>query len=408
LKIVHLVISGDVAGGQAVALRLARAARDRGDEAAFVAPADGPFVEQAGADGFPLATADLGRTFRWRGAVRLRRLLRDADLLHTHTLAAANTLSGLASPVPVVRHLHIENHFRPASEPLLRRLDNRTARRCAALVAVSEDTRRAYLEQGYPDRIEVVYNGIDLSGSDPAGTLRAELGLPDGVPLVGEIARLCDVKGQRELIEALAELPEARLVLFGRDLEKGGAFQAGLEQTAETLGVRDRVVFAGHRDDAARLIADLDVLALPSWTEGLPVVALEAMAQRRPVVATPVGGTPEVVADGETGLLVPPRDPQALAGAIRELLADPERRRRMGEAGYRRAAERFSAATMTRCILEIYDRVASPRAPRAEEREEQGDEPVAGHEEREVDSLEPERVERDDGDQQEHLDERRA
>lgn len=362
----HLVISGEVAGGQAVALGLARAARERGDEVSFVAPAVGPFVDAARAEGFAVATADLGRTFRLRGAARLRGLLRGADLLHTHTLAAANALSTLASPVPVVRHLHIENHFRPASRPLLRRLDNWTARRCAALVAVSEDTRRAYLEQGYPDRIEVVYNGIELDEARPPGTLRAELEIPDGAPLVGEVARLCDVKGQRELIEALAEIPDARLVLFGRDLEQGGAFQIGLEQTAEQLGVRDRVVFAGHRDDVARLIGDLDVVALPSWTEGLPVVALEAMAQRRAVVATPVGGTPEVVADGETGLLVPPRDPSALAGAIRKLLADPDRRSRMGEAGYRRAKELFSADAMTRRVLAVYDRVSSPRAPRPE------------------------------------------
>jgi glycosyltransferase involved in cell wall biosynthesis len=358
VRIVQLVIGGDVAGGQLVALRLARAARDRGDEVSFVAPREGEFVAGLRAEGLPVALADLNRTFRVRAAGRLRRLLRGADLLHTHTLAAANVLSRLASPAPVVAHLHIENRFRPATEPVLRRLDSWTARRCARLVAVSEDTRRAYLEQGYPDRVEVVYNGVELDGAAPAGALRAELGVPDGAPLIGEVARLCDVKGQRELIEALAALPEARLVLFGRDLEQGGAFQAGLERDAERLGVRDRVVFAGHREDAPALLADLDLVVLPSWTEGLPLVVLEAMARRRAVVATPVGGTPELVADGETGLLVPARDPRALADGIRSLLADPDRRRRMGEAGYRRVADRFSAAAMTGRMLEIYDEVA--------------------------------------------------
>lgn len=188
--------------------------------------------------------------------------------------------------------------------------------------------------------------------------MRAELALPNGTRLIGEVARLCEVKGQRELIEALPGIPDAKLVLFGRDLEQGGAFQEGLERTADRLGVRDRVVFAGHRDDAAQLLGELDLFVLPSWTEGLPLVVLEAMARRRAVVATPVGGTAEVVADGETGLLVPPRDPEALATAIRDLLADPERRRRMGEAGYRRAAERFSAEAMTRRVLEIYDEVS--------------------------------------------------
>jgi glycosyltransferase involved in cell wall biosynthesis len=140
-------------------------------------------------------------------------------------------------------------------------------------------------------------------------------------------------------------------------VEQGGAFQTALEHEAERLGVRDRVVFAGRRDDAAELLVELDVLALPSWTEGLPLVVLEAMARRRPVVATPVGGTPEVVVDGETGLLVPPRDPDALAAALRRLLADADLRRRMGDAGYERVRERFSADAMTGRVLEIYDEV---------------------------------------------------
>ena len=358
MRIVHLVISGEVAGGQLVALRLARAARDRGDDVSFVAPAPGPFVERVGADGFPVAFGDLNRAFRAGPAARLRRLLRGADLLHTHTLAGANVLSTLGSPVPVVRHLHIENHFRPATEPVLRRLDSWTARRCAALVAVSEDTRRAYLRQGYPDRIEVVYNGVELDGDAVGGSLRTELAIPNGAPLIGEIARLCDVKGQRELIEALVEIPDARLVLFGRDLEQDGAFQAELERAAERLGVHERVVFAGHRDDAPRLLDELDVFALPSWTEGLPLVVLEAMARRRPVVATPVGGTPEVVVDGETGLLVPMKRPTDLARAIRAVIDDPDLARRLGEAGRARVEAEFRAETMIERFAGLYERIA--------------------------------------------------
>ena len=101
-------------------------------------------------------------------------------------------------------------------------------------------------------------------------------------------------------------------------------------------------MFVGERADDVAL-GELDVVALPSWTEGLPLVVLEAMAAARPVVATPVGGTPEVVLDGETGLLVPPRDPRALAAALQRLVDDADLRRRLGEAGKRRAVERFSA-----------------------------------------------------------------
>jgi glycosyltransferase involved in cell wall biosynthesis len=242
---------------------------------------------------------------------------------------------------------------------VLRRLDNATARLCARLVAVSHDTKRAYERQGYPQRIEVVHNGVDAPPAHANGSLRAELGIPEGAPLVGEVARLCDVKGQRELIAALAQVPDARLVLVGEDLEQGGAFRAGLERDAERAGVRDRVVFAGYRPDARALLGELDVFALPSWTEGLPLGVLEAMASARPVVATPVGGTPELVTDGETGLLVPPRDPDALAAALRRLLADADLRRRLGEAGERRAREEFSLDAMCSRVLAIYDEVVA-------------------------------------------------
>ena len=364
MRIVHLVIGSDLAGGQTIALRLARAARDRGDDVVFVAPEPGPFVDLVRAEGMRVHLLPLRRTYQLAAAFRLARLLRRerADVLHTHTLAAASVLgrlSGRLAAVPVISHLHIENHFRPATRPVLRSLDNATARLCARLVAVSQDTSHAYARQGYPeDRIEVVYNGVELDGREAVSDVRSELGIPHGAPLVGEVARLCAVKGQRELIEALASLPEARLVLVGVDLERGGAFQAELERDAERLGVRDRVVFAGRRNDAAALLGQLDVVALPSWTEGLPLVLLEAMARRRAVVATPVGGTPELLVDGETGLLVAPGDANALAAAIGRLLADAGLRERMGDAGYRRVADRFSAEEMCRRVLELYDEVA--------------------------------------------------
>ena len=356
MKVVHVVIGGGAAGGQAVALRLAQALRTAGGEAEFVVPARGAFTEQAEAAGFSVHLLELRRSFQAVNATRLARLLRreGADVLHTHTLAAGNALTRVAgrlAGVAVVSHLHIENHFRPATRPLLARLDTTTARLAARLVAVSEDTRRAYERQGYPaGRIEVVYNGVELppNGSAPRNER----------PVIGEIARLCDVKGQRELIRALAEVPHARLVLAGEDVERGGAFRVELEREARQAGVAQRVDFAGHVDDVAGLLDRLDIVALPSWTEGLPMTVLEGMAHARPVVASAVGGTPELVVDGETGILVPPRDPHALAGALTRLLGDEALRRRLGESGRRRVAESFSAAEMERRFLALYEEVA--------------------------------------------------
>jgi len=223
------------------------------------------------------------------------------------------------------------------------------------------DCLDAVAELDYPAGLmEVVLNGIELRGADgrTAG-VRAGLGVPAEAPLVGEIGRLCDVKGQRELIAAIARLPGVHAVLVGEDHAAGGGYRELLEREARSAGVADRVVFAGYRPDADAVLDELDVFVLPSWIEGLPLVALEAMAHGKPVVATAVGGTPEAVLDGETGLLVPPRDPERLAGAIERVLGDAELARRLGEAGRTRIAEHFSQQAMTRRVLEVYDELAS-------------------------------------------------
>jgi glycosyltransferase involved in cell wall biosynthesis len=153
-------------------------------------------------------------------------------------------------------------------------------------------------------------------------------------------------------------VPDVHAALAGDDLEQGGAYRELLERVARELGVADRVHLLGYRDDIDALLAQADVVVLPSWIEGLPVVVLEAMAHAKPVIATPVGGTAEAVVDGETGLLVPPRDVERLANAIRELVGDGERARSLGAEGRVRVEREFSEAAMTRRVLEVYDAVA--------------------------------------------------
>jgi glycosyltransferase involved in cell wall biosynthesis len=357
MTIAHLVIDGRVAGGQLVALRLARAASERGHRCVFLSPQDGPFLELAREEGHETQLVDVTRTFKLSGLVQLALLLRRlrVDVLHTHTQVAPNVLGRIAGRLAgakVISHLHIENHFRRNALARLVHLtlDNATASMCARIVAVSEDTRRALIEQGYPpDRIEVVYNGIDVPD---AANATAEPGL------VVEVARLAEVKGQRTLIHAIAEVDGARALLVGEDLEQGGAYEGELRREAERIGVADRVELAGYRADATELMARAAVVALPSTTEGLPIVLLEAMARSRPVVATPVGGVPELVDDGETGLLVPPGDAPALAAALSRLLGEPELASRLGAAGRERVRSRFSAEAQERRILELYAEVA--------------------------------------------------
>src|SRR5919197_6297796 len=197
MRIVHLVTSGDVAGGQLVALQLARAARDRGDDVAFVSPTPGPFVELVRSEGFRAFRVRTARLYELAGALALARLLRRerADVLHTHTHLAASVLGRLAARAAgaaVVSHPPIEKHFRPQALPraVSRTLDNATARLCARLVAVSEATRRSFEAQGFPRALlETVYNGISLDGSAAPTTLRRDLAIPLDAVLVAHIGR---------------------------------------------------------------------------------------------------------------------------------------------------------------------------------------------------------------------------
>jgi glycosyltransferase involved in cell wall biosynthesis len=193
----------------------------------------------------------------------------------------------------------------------------------------------------------------------PRSRLREELQIPADAIVLAHVGRLAPVKGQRELLEAVASLRTdgLRAVFFGRDLERGGAYRRELELCANELGLGGVIHFAGFRADAAAALREADALVLPSWIEGLPLAVLEAMAHAKPVVATAVGGTPEAVLEGQTGLLVPPRDVPALAAALRALIEDEDLRLRLGAAGRERVEARFRATAMTERILQLYDEI---------------------------------------------------
>lgn len=365
MKVLHVVIDGELAGGQLVALKLAVGLQERGHEALIVAPAPGEFTALAEGSGVAVRFADTGRLYRLGGLVRLWRLIRRerVDIVHTHAMVASNVLSRTAARLagrPVVSHLHGHNVFRSnrLATAAYRRLDLLTARWCSRIVAVSDDTRRRLLEQGLPERLVVtVHNGLDPPEREERASL-TELGLTDR-PVVGCVGRLEPAKGQADLIEAIARLSEPALLLVGRDI---GGHRGELERLAERLDVSERVVFAGSRADVLPLLAACAVVVLPSWTEGFPLAPMEAMAVRRPVVATDVGGIRELVVDGETGVIVPPRDSGALAQAIGSLLADGALATRLGEQGYRRLRESFSEARMIERVLAIYEEVLARTA----------------------------------------------
>lgn len=283
----------------------------------------------------------------------------EIDLVHAHMYRAEvlGTRAAVAAGVPVITAtVHSSRVRAPEDVALLASLTPMMDRLIVPSAAIEHKVR---CEGRDGARFAVIPNGVDLSrfaAPTPPSTLRDEFGIPPEAPLVGVVARLEPEKGHRFLVEAwphvLARVPDAWLVLVGE-----GSESDALRAQADALGwsVASRVVLTGRREDISALTADLAVAALPSLREAQGISILEAMARRRPVVASAVGGIPEVITSGVDGLLVPPADPTVLADALVALLEDPGERERLGEAGYRTVRDRFSIDAQVRRIEAVYD-----------------------------------------------------
>jgi glycosyltransferase involved in cell wall biosynthesis len=296
--------------------------------------------------------------------VRLVRRFRP-HVVHTHT-AKAGALGRLAARltnVPVVLHTYhghvFDGYFGPRRARVFLSVERALARHTDCLIAVSQAVRRDLLALGVgrAEQFRVVSPGLDLGpllGADAMrGSLREELGIPPDAALVGIVARLVHIKAHEVFLRAAARVvrdaPGCRFVVIG-----DGERRAELEALAAREGLATRAHFLGWRRDLPRIYADLDIVALTSRSEGSPVALIEAMAAGRPVVATRVGGVPDVVDDGVTGRLVPPGDAAAAAGAILELLSDPKRAQTIGQAARERVAPRFSVARLLTDLDELY------------------------------------------------------
>jgi len=291
---------------------------------------------------------------------RFGRLLRDrgVGLIHAHEFGANTygTLAGRFAGVPVVATVHGRSYYADCGR---RRLAYRVVSHAAAMVAVSEDVKRFVTERTgvSAKRVRVVHNGIGPSrmvSTEARARVRADLGLGDGCRVVAVVGNLYGVKGHRYLLEAapsiLQACPSTVFLVAG-----GGEREAALREQARRLGIEARVRFLGFRDDVPALLAICDVFVLPSLSEGLSIAILEAMAAARPVVTTKVGGNPELVVDGETGLLVQGADARQLASAVIRILADPAEARRLGENGLSRVSNRFTIRAMVRQYEAIYE-----------------------------------------------------
>jgi glycosyltransferase involved in cell wall biosynthesis len=240
-----------------------------------------------------------------------------------------------------------------------------------AVVGVSRFVAQTAIDAGVPpERVHHVVNGLDLSSTkwDPSrdGRLtRMALGLPEDALVIGIASRLFSWKGHHHLIDALPqvqrEVPNAHLVIVGEDDPRaqpgGGSYRANLETQVARLGLQRSVTFTGFRTDVPDLMATFDVFAMPTWEEPCAVAFIEAMAMAKPVVAWDSGGTPELVVHGETGLLAPRGNVEALAGALVQLLRDSSLRRQFGEAGRRRVEDVLTPQRMCREMTAVYQKL---------------------------------------------------
>lgn len=349
-------------GGQNQVLVTLMGLRAAGHRTMLVAHAAGELRQRAreGLDLVPLAPrTEMDLAAAWR----LSRLIRsvEPDVVHTHdphgVAMAALALSMSTQPVkpPLIASRRVDFHLRGSA------LSRWKYRQVDCFICASEAIRQMLLADGVAaDRTVTVHEGIDLGRVDaaPRVNLHEDLWLPRQAPIVGNVAALVPHKGQRHLVEAAAlvvrEVPDARFVIAGE-----GELRPSLERQIKDRHLEKHVLLAGFRPDVLSLHKAFDVFVMSSVTEGLGTSLLDAMACARPIVATTAGGIPEVVADGETGILVPPRDHEAMAGAIVRLLTDAALRRRMGEAGLARVRERFSAERMVEETLRVYARMAA-------------------------------------------------
>ena len=228
-------------------------------------------------------------------------------------------------------------------------------------IAISAAVRNRLVKDGIPaDRISIVHEGVDVDRIErlPSGNAHAAFYLPTHSPVVGNIGALTSQKSQHDLVEAAAlvvrDVPDARFVILGE-----GELREALEQQIHRKHLERHVMLGGFRADAMAILNDFDVFALSSTHEGLCTSLIDAMAASKPAVATAVGGVPEVVVDGETGFLVAPHDPRALADRIVRLLKDPALRAQMGAAALTRARERFTVERMVEGTIDVYTRFAS-------------------------------------------------
>ena len=346
-------------GGQYQVLLLSRGLRERGHHVVVACPPGSALAEKASKEGLSVEPVRMRGEWDLKAVHDLYRIMRRhrIEVVNTHkpkphTLAL---LAAFLARVPVVVAT------RRVSFPLRRHLFRwlKWVGGVNKIIAVAKKVKEGLVRSGVPEeKVVTIYGAIDTKRFHPGAadaSIRHEFGLDEQTPVVGKVADYRSWKGYEVFLEAaaliLSENPQVRFFAIGKET----GYYAQMQNTARRLGIERQVVFTGFREDVERFYRVMSVsVNCATAGEGLPGVLRESLAMEVPVVATDVGGSREVVADGETGFLVPPRDPKALAQAILRLLRDPKLRTTMGRNGRKRVEERFSVEAMVTRTEALY------------------------------------------------------
>ena len=352
MRIAMVRVSRTIRGAETQMLALSAALAERGHEILVVTREHSSLIEMAEQHGLRAVGLAISGDLNIRAPSRIARLLRSEGIevvnAHGSHGSLACCLAARRARVPVVATFHTPVigdavSGRKPRRALLGRLTRPALMLADRVIAVSECSRRYLLALGFAeDHVETVHNGIDLRRYREAdrAAARRELGVGDREVLFGFLGRLIEDKRPDLVLRAMKEL--ARGLPVRAFIAGEGPLRRRLSDLAAELDLGDRIMLTGFRSDTAALLAASDCLVAPSVREGLPIVLLEAMAAGRPVIASAVGGVPELVVDGECGRLLTPDDLGGLVRAMRELAESPELRAEMGGAGQARVARGFT------------------------------------------------------------------
>jgi glycosyltransferase involved in cell wall biosynthesis len=365
ISILFVIGGFEFGGGERVFLQLASGLKDR--YRVYVATsANGLFTSELNRLGIEVFSVDMSRQLTLKPIHQIKKIIgnNEIDLVHSQG-ARADFFARSAGRIANAPHIlctvamPVEGfEVGPLRKTIYRFMDRLSERYVEKFIVVSESLKNTLIKGRRipPHRVVKIYNGIELDKYNPKlkkTSFRNNWGIPPAAPIVGAIGRMVWQKGFEFFIKAIPEIveftPDTRFLLVG-----DGPLRPNLENLARKLNVYDRIIFTGFRSDIPDLLSTMDVLAVPSVQEGFPMITLEAMAMAKPVVATQIQGITEQIVDGKEGVLIPPRNPEALARTVQRLITDRELSARLGRTARRTVEDFFSVGKMLRETEKVY------------------------------------------------------